>query len=69
VIAEMDVLTVDTVKGWLDERILTDMSQQLLEDGLSFRLGFGQIVAPEYILDLLALSFQASIETVVEFSG
>jgi hypothetical protein len=69
VIAEVNVLAVDTVKGRLDEGILADMPQQLPEDGLSFGLSFGQIVAPEYFLDLLALSFQASIETVVEFSG
>jgi hypothetical protein len=46
-IADMNVLTVTTVDGWQYDRILADLSEKLLEDGLSFRRGFGQIVEPE----------------------
>jgi hypothetical protein len=41
----------------------------LLEDSLSFKLGFGPIVEPEQSLDLLAFSFQVRVKTVVDFSG
>jgi len=32
-IADIDVLTVDTVEGRLNDRIVTDLSQQLPKDG------------------------------------
>jgi hypothetical protein len=41
----------------------------LLEEDLSFRHGFGQIVEPEQFLGLLAFSFQFRVKTVVDFSG
>jgi hypothetical protein len=68
-IADLNVLTVAAVEGWLNDRVLTDISQQLLEDALSFRHGFGQIVEPEPFPDLLAFGFQVRIKTVVGFSG
>ena len=46
-IADINVLTVATVEVWLNELRLTDLSQQLLEDGLSFRCSYDQIVKPE----------------------
>jgi hypothetical protein len=69
IIADMYVLTVGTVEGWLNGRILTDLPQQLSEDGLSLRLFFGQVVEPEQFPGLLAFSFQVRVKTVVGFSG
>jgi hypothetical protein len=41
----------------------------LLEEDLSFRQGFGQIVEPETFLYLLPFSFQVRVKTVVDFPG
>jgi hypothetical protein len=68
-IPDMDVLTVAAIEGRLNDRVLTDLSQQLPEDELSFRFGLGHIVEPEPLLDLSALRVQLRIETVVDFSG
>jgi hypothetical protein len=68
-IADVDVLTVATVEGWLNDRILTDLSQQLLEDALSFGHGLARIVEPEQFPGPLAFSFQVRVKTVVAFSG
>jgi hypothetical protein len=68
-IADIDVLAVATVEGGFDDRILTDLAQQLLEDGLSFRLGFGLIVEPEQCLGPFAFRLQVRIKTVVDLSG
>jgi hypothetical protein len=68
-ITDINVPTVATVEGWLNDRILTDLSEQLLEDGLSFMCGFGQIVEPEQFLGLLTFSFQVRIKAVIAFSG
>lgn len=68
-INHINVLTVATVEGWLNDRILTDFSWQLQEDGLSFRTGFGQIVEPEQFLGLLVFNFQVRVKSVISFSG
>jgi hypothetical protein len=65
----MNVPTVAAVEGGLNGTILTDMSQQLPQDRLSFRQGFGPIVEPEQLPGPLALSVQVGITTVVRFSS
>jgi hypothetical protein len=64
-IADINVLTVAAMEGRLNDRILTDLSQQLPQDGFSFGRGCGQVVALQQFLGLLALSLQFRIETVV----
>jgi hypothetical protein len=68
-IADICVLTVTTVEGRLNNRMMTDSPKQLLENGLPFRSAFGQIVDPEPCFCLLAFSFQIRIKAVVGSRG
>jgi hypothetical protein len=68
-IADVDVVAVAAVEGGLYERTLTDLTQQLLENGPSFRYGFRQIIAAEQFLGPPTLGFQVRIKAVVDVSS
>jgi hypothetical protein len=69
VIADINVITVVTIEGRLDGRILTDPCQQLPQDSLSFIGSFAPVETPQQLPGLLAISFQLSIKAIVGFSG